>query len=65
MAFVEGERERLDQDFVQFQSLNGLQRVEVPNDNVGLESHVRLLAGSQVLTGGGDSDDRDVVIVPL
>jgi hypothetical protein len=49
MALIERERERLDQDFVQFQTLDGLQRVEVPDDDVSLESHVSLLPGSQVL----------------
>ena len=50
VSFIKGEGKRLDQDFVQFQSLDGLKRVEVPDDDIGLESHVCLLAGSQVLS---------------
>jgi hypothetical protein len=44
VALIERRGERLDQNFVQFQALDGLQRVEVPDDDISLESHVSLLA---------------------
>jgi len=48
---------------VQFESVEHRHSVEIPDDNVGLETHMGLLSRGDVLAGGGNSDDRDVVIV--
>jgi len=38
ILFVVGERETLDEDLVQLESMHHLQRVEVPDDDVGLRT---------------------------
>jgi hypothetical protein len=40
-----------------------LEAVEVPNDNISLEAHVGLLTGGDILSGFGDLDNGNVVIV--
>jgi len=63
VAFVSREGEILNEDLVQFESVEHRHSVEIPDDNVGLETHMGLLSRGDVLAGGGNSDDRDVVIV--
>lgn len=60
---VVGEAERLDQDLVELKSVDGFQRVEIPNDDFSLEAHMSLLASSDVLSRVGNPDYRDVVVV--
>lgn len=63
VALVSREGQVLDEDLVQLESVEHGHRVEVPDDNVGLESHVGLLSGGDVLAGVGDGDHADVIIV--
>lgn len=48
---------------MQLESVEHGHGVEVPDDDVGLESHVRLLSRSDVLAGGRNGDHGDVIIV--
>lgn len=50
---------------MQFQSVQLLQRVEVPNDNLSLEAGMGFLSGGDVLAGARDSDHGNVVVVAL
>ena len=44
VLLVHGERETLNEDLVKLEPVNEGQTVEIPNDNVSLESHVCFLA---------------------
>jgi len=48
---------------VQLESVEHGHGVEVPDDNVGLESHVGLLSRSDVLARRRNGDHGDVIIV--
>jgi len=61
--FVVGERETLNQNLVHLEPVHHLQSVEVPNDDVGLEALVGLLAASNVLASVRDNYDGDLIVV--
>jgi len=44
VLLVEGERQALDEDFVQFKSMHHLEGIEIPDNDVSLETHVSLLS---------------------
>ena len=50
---------------MKFQSLHKLESVEIPDDDIGLESHVCLLTRCQVFSRRGSSNNGDVVVVTL
>jgi len=74
ILLIGGEREALDENLVQFQSVYHLQSVEVPNDDVGLdkdtapatylETLVGFLSTGNVLSTAGALDHRDLIVVP-
>jgi hypothetical protein len=63
VLFIVGEGKTLDEHFVEFQSVFDFHGVEVPDDDVGLETLVGLLTRSNVLATAGDHYARDVVVV--
>lgn len=44
VLLVEAEIQRLDQHLVQLKPVNDLKGIEVPNDDISLETHMSLLA---------------------
>lgn len=63
ILLVETEGKRLDKHLVELESVNHLQGVEVPDDDIGLESHVSLLTGGNIFASVADLDYGDVVVV--
>lgn len=57
------EREILNQNLVQFESVEHGHGIEIPDNDIGLESHVGLLSRGDVLAGSRDSDHGNVIIV--
>lgn len=49
---------------MEFETMHESTILEVPNDNICLESHESLLARSDVFARFGDCDDGDLVVVP-
>jgi len=63
VALVGREGKILNQNLVQLESVEHGHRVEIPDDDIRLESHVGLLSRGDVLAGGGDGDHGNVIIV--
>lgn len=63
MSFVVAERETLDQHFVNFESMHHLEGIEVPNNDVSLETHMSLLTRCNVFSTLGDFNDGDIVVM--
>lgn len=63
VLFVVGERETLDQNLVHLQTVLQFQGIEVPDDDISLETLVGLLATSNEFARAGANNDGDLVVV--
>jgi len=63
VALISGEGEILNQNLVQLESVEHRHGVEIPDNDISLESHVGLLSRGDVLAGSGDGDHANVIIV--
>lgn len=57
VLLIKGEGERLDEHFVELESVHHLECIKVPNDNISLEAHMGLLTRGDILASVADLDD--------
>ena len=63
VELIERKGQILNQNLVQFQSMQERHLVEIPNDDISLESHVSFLARGNVVSTFTYCDSRDLIVM--